>query len=793
MTSPRELAKSLCASFFKDDNGQPFQLTDGQADIWNTIVLRKHLRNQLMTPTQYGKQCSHDTPVLTTRGWSTHGQLKPGDHVFNHYGQPVKVEGLSDESEATLEIEFSNGEKIKCHPRHEWVVKDANANRRGKDWQNIETRFLKDNLHRRWHIPFIEPIEHKPQDLPLDPYFVGAWLGDGSSSKPCITGHKDDLDVIARIPYGTSSICVHNTTGIVTYYFSHQNIMVRLRELGLDNNKHIPDVYKYGTVHDRLELLAGLIDTDGHVNKGSREKGWRNGRVYFTNINKRLVDDVAEIVESLGLRTTIVEQEAIMSTSGIQGKHKVYVLGFQPYIAIPTALPRKKIDGLGRKRHITIKAIRDIEPVKGRCIQVEGGVYLAGRKLIPTHNSEVISMAVLLRAITYKEDWLILSGDTNKTQIIMKKAIGHLFDNKALESQIDLSNVPNLEKLKHERSQSRITFIGGGQIRILTADSRNSKKVKESLAGQGGRNIVEDEAALIPDDLQAMVMRMLGGFKDAFLLKIGNPFYRNHFLKTWQADHYHKIHIDYHQALAEGRFSEEFIEEMRTQPFFDVLYEVKFPDTFDTTIDGYRRLISDDQLEAAFIDQPVREGQPYMGVDIAGTGTDRSCYVLRWDNTLEIIESNNISDIMQQVPLIEQFSEQYGIAPQDVAIDTGGLGQGVGDRLHEKDFFSNNIMFGGRAPDPTKYKNMRAYMYYELSQWIKNGGRLVRDDRWYELLSVNYKTDSERKFIIQPKEDIKKIMREHGSDFTSPDVADAAALTFADNSMMLTEDDFEWI
>ena len=421
--------------------------------------------------------------------------------------------------------------------------------------------------------------------------------------------------------------------------------------------------------------------------------------------------------------------------------------------------------------------------------------HLRNQLMTPTQygKSEVISMAVLLRAITYKEDWMILSGDTNKTQIIMRKLIGHIFDNKALESQIDLNSVPSIERLRHERSQDRITFIGGGQVRILTADARNSKKVKESLAGQGGRNIVEDEAALIPDNLQAMVMRMLGGFPDAFLLKIGNPFYRNHFLKTWHSDHYHKIHIDYKQALAEGRMTPDFIEEMRSQPFFDVLYEVKFPDKDEILTNGFRKLLTDEELEAAMIDVWEPEGTPYLGVDIAGTGTDRSSYVLRYQNVARILDSNNISDTMQQVPIIENYAEQYGIEDRQIAIDTGGLGAGVGDRLHEKDLYTNNVMFGQSAPDTTRYKNMRAYMYYELAKWVKAGGKLYRDDRWHELLVINYKTDSERKFQIQPKEELKKLMRDLGITETSPDIADALALTFADNTMMVGIDDFEFI
>lgn len=427
--------------------------------------------------------------------------------------------------------------------------------------------------------------------------------------------------------------------------------------------------------------------------------------------------------------------------------------------------------------------------------------------------SEVVAMAVDLRAVAFEEDWTIVAGQQDKADIIMGKAINHLFDHHMLTAQIDPTGIPKLERLKHEKSQSRITFREGGSIRALTASANNRKKVKESITGQGARNIVQDEASLIPDDLQAMIMRMLGGFTDSFLLKIGNPFYRNHFMRTWNSDKFHKIFIDYKRGIAEGRISEEFIEEMREFPFFDILYDCTFPANDEMLVGGFRRLIPDHLLESAFISEEefqndycteelkgedgvvrkVPEGQPRSGSDIAGGGSDKNAHVVRWPKVMKLIDTNNQSDTMTQVPLIEGMIEDYNIHLADAAVDYGGLGTGVGDRLHEKSVEINLIMFGGGAPEPKLYKNMRAYMYFEFKDWLEKGGKIVRHDGFYELLAVNYKADSERKFQIQPKEDLKKIMKELGLQVTSPDIADAGALTFADNTDIVDEDDFEFI
>lgn len=426
--------------------------------------------------------------------------------------------------------------------------------------------------------------------------------------------------------------------------------------------------------------------------------------------------------------------------------------------------------------------------------------------------SETVAMATALRSIAFKEDYTILAGDQNKTDIIMGKLIGHLFDHPILEAQIDPLGVPKLERLKHEKSRSRITWRDGGEVRTLTADARNRKRVKEVITGQGARNIIEDEAALIPDDLQAMVMRMLGGFKDGWLLKIGNPFYRNHFHRSSTNKRYHKIWIDYKQAIIEGRYSKDFIEEMRGEPFFDVLYEVMFPPDDQVVTGGYRRLFSDELISNAIISEhvyqtkyatkelknedgviQVPEGEAKLGGDIAGAGSDGSEYVMRWPSVMRHEEGNKIDDVMQQVPVFVRLIGKYALHQQNAAVDYGGLGQGVGDRLHELDVYVNKVMFGGSSPEPKRYKNNRAFIYFQFKRWLEDGGKIVDGDIVKQLPVVYYKSDSSSRFQIEPKEDLKKRLKELGLTVTSPDAADAAALTFADNTEMIDEEDFDFI
>lgn len=425
--------------------------------------------------------------------------------------------------------------------------------------------------------------------------------------------------------------------------------------------------------------------------------------------------------------------------------------------------------------------------------------------------SETISMAVLLRSQSKKEKWTIIAPDQTKADIIMGKSIQHIFDHEVFVSQIELEDLPKAEKLKHKRNQERITWKHGGEIKTLTADARNRKRVKESLTGQGGRNIIEDESALMPDDLQAMVMRMLGGHKDSFLMKIGNPFYNNHFERTSKSKRYHKIHINWQQAVAEGRYTMDFIEEMKAEPFFDVLYEVKFPPKDEVVTGGYRRLFDDELISNALISEEeyqqmlkdngeklesgerVVRGERRIGNDFAGGGSDRTSAVLRVPTVMRLLYTNKEADTMQHVVKVKQTRKKYQVASENIANDYGGLGQGISDRLYELDIYVNKVMFGGKSSEPAKYKNMRAEMYFKFKQWLEAGGKIVDtpDGEWQELAVVYYKTDSSSRFQIEPKEDLKKRLRDLNMTVTSPDVADAGALTFADNSELITDDDFE--
>ena len=347
----------------------------------------------VVEPPRHGKLISHDTPILTISGWKNHGELQVGDFVFGREGLPKRVIWLSEEDFADNEISFSDGSSVQCHDLHEWVVFDRFKHEERKyDTRSIRGMKLEcgpkfGRGHRyRLQLDSNVPLDLPERNLLIHPYMLGVWLGDGSTDKNCITYSEKDnivIEKLTKIGYVPTTHNVHKTTGVFTDYI--KRLYGELVFLGLKGNKHIPQDYLLSSLDQRKELLAGLIDTDGSVDK--------NGRVRIVTVMPNLAEEVKSLVLSLGMNAYITYQNPHLSTSGIQGKKRVYTVGFNCDIDLPITIPRKKT-GLAKqvKRKRAIVSVKKIEPRLGRCIQVEGGIYLVGKTFVPTHNSQQISI-----------------------------------------------------------------------------------------------------------------------------------------------------------------------------------------------------------------------------------------------------------------------------------------------------------------------------------------------------------------------------------------------------------------
>ncbi|OGY22650.1 MAG: hypothetical protein A2113_00015 [Candidatus Woykebacteria bacterium GWA1_44_8] len=385
-----------------------------------------------------------------------------------------------------------------------------------------------------------------------------------------------------------------------------------------------------------------------------------------------------------------------------------------------------------------------------------------------------VALAILTAAVGMSERFTVLAPSEKKARILMNYCIEHLFDSEVFLSALDLDPNITWDKLRRERTRTNLSFKGGGGIQVLSLDARNTRRNIEAVMGFGGNRLILDESSLIDDPLYATVKRMLGGYKysDTFLLEIGNPFYRNHFYRTWNSDLYHKIFIDYHIGLQEGRYSPEFIDEVRDEAYFDIFYECKFPEPDQLDARGYRFLVTDTEYQKSLIETPVPDGELKLGADI-GAGGDFNVFTVRSQKCAWVEEKNQTQDTMTNVNVIRDIMKKRKITARNVFVDDIGIGRGVTDRLKELGIKVNGISSGAKPKDTTRYKNIKAEMTWNFRKWIKEGGKLVKNEGYNQVLWIKYKVSTDKVIQIEPKDEL---MQRTGK---SPDYFDSLALTFA--------------
>lgn len=363
---------------------------------------------------EHFKDLADDTPMLTAnRGWTTHGQLEVGDKVFSPEGKEISVIALSERytTSKCYRITFHDKSEIVAGAGHLWKLRVKHklriANSEDRLVTFTEQIVTTENLSRstRCDVGVSEPLERPVAQLPIDPYVFGAWLGDGTSSNAMITCAYSDIEIIERIRVkGVSADERKSSNQNTGSYRLDCGIQGKkgagmtglLRRLGILNNKHIPDIYMNASIYQRMELLRGLMDTDGTCND--------RGTATFANANEQLANQVYDLAAGLGLRPRIAGRSFKSDAKKTKdGRYYFWQVSFQAHKdSNPFALKRKADRAIESYLHRDTRLVRGIEQIPSvptRCIQVEGGMYLAGRELIPTHNSSIITFGLTIQDI----------------------------------------------------------------------------------------------------------------------------------------------------------------------------------------------------------------------------------------------------------------------------------------------------------------------------------------------------------------------------------------------------------
>jgi replicative DNA helicase len=330
------------------------------------------------------------------------------------------------------------------------------------------------------------PLQLPDAELPLPPYLLGAWLGDQTSDSASIT--CGDPQILERI--AAEGISVTPGKG---------SVQALLRGLGVLGNKHIPALYLRSSEPQRRALLAGLLDTDGHANKA--------GSAEFCVTSERLARDAYELVVSLGyraqLRTKIVNtpQSSTAFTVSFSAAERVF------------GLDRKAERQSGRVRSGTrsryVVDARPIPSVPVRCVQVDNDehMYLAGRSMIPTHNSTLALDFARSAAVKNGKPTVIFSLEMGKLEIMMRlfsaeagvalqnMRSGHMSDqdwtrlarrsSELAEAPLFIDDSPNLTmmeiraKARRLRQRQDLQLIVIDYLQLMTSGKRVESRQQE--------------------------------------------------------------------------------------------------------------------------------------------------------------------------------------------------------------------------------------------------------------------------------------------------------------------------
>ena len=320
--------------------------------------------------------------------------IRPGTTVFDENGAPCNVvwESPVQHGRPCYRVTFSDGSEIIADAEHEWVTETAAGRQYRKPAQTVTTEYIASTLRgpagrsrlANHSIRVASGLQLPEAVLPIPPYVLGAWLGDGTSADTGIT--CNDPDIIAAIE-ACGFPCTKSAARL--RYGIGGGLYRLLRLNGLLGEKHIPAVYLRASDSQRLELLRGLMDTDGHVTT--------YGRCEFTTMKPHIAESVRELVLSLGWQARIVTGEARIKGKDCGTKYRVTFTPDRDVFRVARKSSRRALAITDRAKRRYIVGCDPVESVPVKCIEVDSAshLYLAGRSMIPTHNSQGMGLITL--------------------------------------------------------------------------------------------------------------------------------------------------------------------------------------------------------------------------------------------------------------------------------------------------------------------------------------------------------------------------------------------------------------
>lgn len=466
-----------------DHSGDPWAWRESQArfvcwwyalDADGVFLFR---RGQVVLPKGAGKALALDTPLPTPAGWTTMGEVAVGDSLLDELGRPIEVLAATPVmvDRECFRVTFRDGSSVVADGDHLWPVEEFNRSGQ-RDAKVVTTRHLFESGVRferkltsgrtkcaaqgvaRWRTLPTPALDLPNTEMPLPPYVLGYWLGDGDSDCPRITVDATDLPELAAraanagVRFGVPRVTGNSSGRTFRVKFdlgSRGTGMYALRDLGVLRNKRIPASVLRGSHKQRLELLRGIMDSDGSADK--------RGRIELCLTREVLARDCVELMRTLGLNPRISESDAVLNGRVVGRRWRITVTAYadEPIFGLQRKVdrlpPRPKGHPYSSVR--TVLSVERVESVPVRCVSVSSAsqLYLAGQGMIPTHNSPMAAVLSACElgapvrfagwdgrspvAVAHPSPWVQLAAvSKDQTDNTMSLAIAMLRDGEAARS-----------------------------------------------------------------------------------------------------------------------------------------------------------------------------------------------------------------------------------------------------------------------------------------------------------------------------------------------------------------------
>lgn len=363
-----------------------------------------HFSKLIGMPTGTGKFQPNDTPVLTPIGWKNIGDIVIGDEVISVDGTTTKVIGVYPQGiHPVMKLTFADGRSTRAGYEHLWYV--HNYDWRGSGWRvknTLEVKHAIETKKGKVRVPLYNPKESEPKELPLHPYLLGALLGDGNLGYKNISFTKldDHFEKVFTdlLPTGTRWTRTgkhwrfpRTKLGLENPDTTLNSKLLKLKLLGtVSNTKFIPDEYMNSSYSQRLDLIRGLLDTDGTSDKC--------GAFSFCSTSEVMAKQVVTLIRSIGGMAYLSSRYTNYTYKGekLTGKKawNISIRHKSPRDLFTLPRKRDRVDYINQYSEKLALTINKIEPdghADCTCIEVDHPSHLyVCENYIVTHNTVTI-------------------------------------------------------------------------------------------------------------------------------------------------------------------------------------------------------------------------------------------------------------------------------------------------------------------------------------------------------------------------------------------------------------------